>query len=186
MSTDFADFIRCLSRLEKVHDQDGWTNPVPALYALHCNKSGRNVRPLHLGMLDSFWSLGPPGAVMGGIAKYISLNAATTGMLRPFKEYGRWCGMAVVMEVWTGDSRSPGGYEQLIEDAKERRVSTRADRRSARVVYGMTREMMPGFLMRYEDTPHEQIDRSDESFPGGILHGLSELVATIDELLDHA
>jgi hypothetical protein len=183
MSTDTEDFRRCLSRIEKVHDMDGWNNPTPKLYALHCTKTGRNIKAIGLGIGECIWALAPPGDVMGGIAQYVTENAEK--MLRPFR-HAHWCGLVLVMEVWVGDDQSEGGFAQLLEDARNRQISTRADRRSARVVYGLTREMVPGFLMRFEDDPHRVVDRSDESFPGGVLHGLSTLVATIDELLDHA
>jgi hypothetical protein len=172
-------FVNCLRRIEFEYGRAGWhgqEGPAPALYAVHLMPTQR-MAAIRLGIPDVYWDAGPPGPVMEGIAAKM---AEYPTLLGPFRVPG-WCGVALAAEAWSTHVTTMDEVHRLSVD---RSVYLQPDARTVRLVYGVTRELVPGYVSRYQDEP-VVVDGSDQAMTGSLLHGLSTLVGTIDELLDH-
>ena len=183
---DEQRFINCLRRIEFEFGKAGWhgdENVEPALYGLY-DVNGRH-RGIRLGIDSSIWTMGPPGLVMEGVAQ--SAHKQPEGFLAPFRRPG-WYGLAFAHEAWVSSSSAEQGEEhwrQVQADADARRIRYRPDRKTMRFVCGLTRELKQGFLWHEQDAGGVVVDRSDQTFTGTVIYGMTALVATIDELLDH-
>ena len=73
--------------------------------------------------------------------------------------------------------------DKLMALADQRLIRTHPQRKTVRVVYGITKEQERAMVFHKQGGPGVEV-YTDMNFPGGVQEGLAELVATIDQLLE--
>lgn len=179
-----------LRRIEVRFGQSGWHGDEavsPDLYALYKDRP-THLKSMKLTIAQRVWEAGPPGMVLTSIAELMHKH---TFLLGPFTEPD-WYGMAIAMEAWmvTQVLDDPVKAEdeefrrQLDEDSRARRLWTRPDRTTIRVVAGMSREGLSSTVLRRQDTDELILMDTAESYmEGDVLYGLRALMASVETLM---
>jgi hypothetical protein len=185
MDRERQSFTNCLRRIEVEYGRDGWhgdDDVEPVLYAIHRERD--RLRAVRLGVDSRFWDKGPPGLVLTALAHALPDHA--DWMILPFVVNGEWVGLALAMETWylQADYDDPAYTEEIKAVSAHRLINQHPDRKTMRLVYGITRSQERVMVARTEDEDVQRVE-DEATFPGTVTDGLIALVATIDELLDN-